>query len=483
MSTSIENKAVVGIVWSLMQRFGGMFVSFVTNVILARILTPDDFGVIGMLLIFLAIANTFVDGGFTSALIQKKNPTERDYSTIFYWNLLLSFVFVVILYVSAPLIAGFYRMPILVDVLRVQSWILIINALYNVQANILIKRLQFKRYALINLFATIIGSICAIIFAFCDFGVWSLVCKNLLSSFVMMIIIWFLSDWRPIRVFDIKSFKALGGFGVMVLFSNLIETIYTEMQGLVIGRVYSAKELGFYTQAKRLEEIPTLGLTSAINQVSFPLYSQLQEQLLELKKMLRKNMQILSYINMPLYFILILVAQPLIVLLFSEKWIASISYFQILCFAGMIYPLMSVNTNIIKSLGKGKLYFYLQFGKRMIGILLICFCSRFGMECLMWILVFIAFIMYVVNVIATKYLLHYSYQEHFEDVFPSFLNACVVFIFVYFVSLFVECNQFLLMFLQILIYGVLYVLLSAILKISGFKYILSLCKIKKHENN
>ena len=276
MPETLGTKTITGIIWSLIQRFGVMFVSFITNMILARILTPDDFGTVGMLLIFLSVANTFVDGGFAAALIQKKNPSREDYSTIFYWNLLVSVVLVAVLYITAPFIALFYKIPLLESILRVQSLVLIINAFSIVQQNILIKRLQFKRLALINLIANAIGAIVSIILAYQDYGVWCLVYKNLVSALGIALIVWIFSQWHPVLVFNKNSFRSLGGFGIMILFSNLVETIYTEIQGLIIGKVYSAKDLGYYTQAKRLEEIPTLGFSAAINQVTFPIFSSAQ---------------------------------------------------------------------------------------------------------------------------------------------------------------------------------------------------------------
>lgn len=423
MVESLGKKTVSGIIWSLIQRFGVMFVSFLTNVILARILTPDDFGTIGMLLIFLSVANTFVDGGFAAALIQKKNPSQEDYSTIFYWNLFVSVLLVGILYFCAPYIASFYKMPLLDSVLKVQSIILIINAFSIVQQNIFVKQLQFKRLAWVNLVANIVGATVSIILAYQNFGVWSLVYKNLISALGVVLIIWFISNWRPILVFDKKSFRSLGGFGIMVLFSNLVETIYTEIQGLIIGKVYSARDLGYYTQAKRLEEIPTVGLASAVNQVSFPIYSQLQDDYVALKNMLRKNIRFLAYINIPIFCVLILIAEPLIVLLFSDRWLESIPYFRILCTIGMIYPITSLNTNIIKSLGKGKLYFYLQLTKRGIGMIFLIIASKFGMHVFLWSLVFVTYLMYAINMFVVKKMLHYKYKEQLIDIIaPLFLS-------------------------------------------------------------
>lgn len=476
MSESLGNKTIAGVFWSLIQRFGVMFVTFIANMILARILSPDDFGMIGMLLIFLSVANTFVDGGFASALIQKKNPTHQEYSTIFYWNLIISLFFILLLYVSAPSIAGFYRIPLLSEILRVQGWVLLINAFSIVQQNILVKRMQFKKLALINLVANIISVAVAIKLAYSGYGVWSLVYKNLLSAFLIACICWISSKWKPSWIFDLKAFRSLGGFGIMVLFSNLVETIYTEFQGLIIGRAYSARDLGFYTQAKRLEEVPTLGITSAINQVSFPLYSQLQDDYAALKNMLRKNIRFLSFINIPIYCILILIAQPLIVLLFSDKWLESVPYFKILCFAGMIYPMTSLNTNIIKSLGRGKLYFSLQSIKRGIGIVIIIIASRFGINILMWALVLVSYMTYGINAWLIKKILNYSYTEQLKDILPSVVISFALFLLFDRLMACIDIHEYLLIIFVALFYAVSYISLSLILGISVFSEFVNVIK-------
>lgn len=478
MSESIGNKTVTGIIWSLTQRFGVMFVSFVTNMILARILTPDDFGAVGMLLIFLSVANTFVDGGFAAALIQKRNPSREDYSTIFYWNLFVSVLLVVVLYVASPFVAVFYRIPSLENILKVQSLVLIVNAFSIVQQNILIKRLQFKKLALINLVANVFGAVVSIVLAYHDYGVWSLVYKNLISAFVIALIVWGVSRWRPMLVFDKKSFRSLGGFGIMILFSNLVETIYTEIQGLIIGKVYSAKDLGYYTQAKRLEEIPTLGFSAAINQVTFPIFSSTQGNVEFMKEIVRKNMRMISLFVFPLYTLLIIIAEPLIVLLFSDKWLSAVPFFQILCFVGMIYPQNTINTNIVKALGLGKLYFYLQFGKRVLGVLFIFVGMQTGgLEGLMWSLVIVAYVVFVVNTFFANKLIHYGLKKQLQDVFKPVMFSISSFFLVY--LFFPTEGGLFTMFVQTMVFVGMYFLLVCIFSLKELKFVFNFLKHKK----
>lgn len=461
-----------------MQRFGVMIISFCANLVLARLLTPDDYGVIGMLLIFISVSNTFIDGGFGTALIQKKEPTQEDYSTIFFWNIFISVILTSILYISSPLISEFYRLPLLSDVLKVMGTVLVINAFSVVQTNILQKKFEFKKLATINIIANIAASILAIVLALRGFGVWSLVFRYLSCSLVISIILWITTKWKPMLTFKFKSFRTLGKFGGMVLLANLVETIYTEFQGLVIGRAFSAKDLGYYTQAKRLEEIPTLGISSAVNQASFPMYARLQDNKVALSLAVRKYVRALSLLVIPLYFLFILVAEPLITILFTEKWIESVDLFKILCLVGMIYPINTVNTNVIKSLGKGKLYFNLQLCKRVLGIALILFSVRYGLSAMMWSLVITSYIIFIVNAIFSDKLIGYSFIRQIGDAFMPFAISIIILCLVYPISL-LQINSYYNVIIQAVLFMLCYVLIMRLLKVNIVKDIFAQIKLLK----
>lgn len=478
MDTALKQKTISSILWSLVQRFGVMIISFCANLVLARLLTPDDYGVIGMLLIFISVSNTFIDGGFGTALIQKKEPTQEDYSTIFFWNIFISVILTGILYISSPLISEFYRLPLLSDVLKVMGTVLVINAFSVVQTNILQKKFEFKKLATINIIANIAASILAIVLALRGFGVWSLVFRYLSCSLVISIILWITTKWKPMLTFKFKSFRTLGKFGGMVLLANLVETIYTEFQGLVIGRAFSAKDLGYYTQAKRLEEIPTLGISSAVNQASFPMYARLQDNKVALSLAVRKYVRALSLLVIPLYFLFILVAEPLITILFTEKWIESVDLFKILCLVGMIYPINTVNTNVIKSLGKGKLYFNLQLCKRVLGIALILFSVRYGLSAMMWSLVITSYIIFIVNAIFSDKLIGYSFIRQIGDAFMPFAISIIILCLVYPISL-LQINSYYNVIIQAVLFMLCYVLIMRLLKVNIVKDIFAQIKLLK----
>lgn len=476
MNADLKQKTVKGVMWSLVQRFGVMIISFCANLVLARLLTPDDYGVVGMLLIFISISNTFVDGGFGTALIQKKKPTQEDYSTIFFWNIAISVILTGILYFSSPFISEFYRLPLLADVLKVMGTVLIINAFSAVQTNVLQKNLEFKKLATINIIANAAASILAIVLALNGFGVWSLVLRYLSCSMVVSVILWITTKWKPTLTFKLESFKTLGKFGIMVLLANLVETIYTEFQGLVIGKAFSAKTLGYYTQAKRLEEIPTSGISAAVNQASFPLYAQLQNDKNALRSAVRKYIRALSYLVIPLYFILIIIAESLINILFTEKWNASVNLFRILCFIGMIYPLNTVNTNVIKSLGKGKLYFNLQLWKRVFGIILILLSVRYGLYAMMWALVITAYAIFIVNALFSDKMIGYNWIRQIKDVLIPFAICILLVCIVYPFSL-LRIHTYCIAAIQAIAFALGYLTILKITKVNVVKDIVSQIKL------
>lgn len=327
MSDSLRERTISGMLWSFMQKFGTMAIAFVANIVLARLLTPDDYGCIGMLLIFIAVANTFIDGGFGSALIQKKEPTQEDYSTIFYWNLFLSIVLYGILFFTAPFIADFYEISLLTPVLRVQGGVLILNALSIIQCNQLRKQLRFRSIASVNLTASLLSVVITIVLAWIGWGIWALVAQQLLFSLFNAILFWSFNKWVPSFLFSKKSFKELFGFGGFILLSSLINTFCDNIHGVLIGKFFSPAIMGLYTQARKLEEIASTSISSVVNQVAYPVLSEFQNDNLSMIRVLQRFITSLAFLVFPLMMLLILIAKPLIILLYSDKWICECSLF------------------------------------------------------------------------------------------------------------------------------------------------------------
>ena len=426
MVGDLKQKTISGILWSGLQKFGSLAISFVANIVLARLLTPDDFGCIGMLAIFIVLSQTFIDGGFGAALVQKKNPTEEDYSTIFYWNIIVAVLLYALLFVTAPLIADFYRIPLLTDILRVQGISLIISSFYIIQTNRLIKQLNFKTLSLVTVIATLIGTLIAILMAYQGWGVWSLVAKEMITVLVTVVLLWYLCKWRPLLRFSFVSLKSLFSFGSMILLASLTNRLYENIQGLIIGRAFSAKDLGYYTQAKKIEEIPVNTFSDVVTQVTFPVYASIADQKEYLKGMIRKNVKVVNFLAFGVMTLLMVISEPIFIILFTDKWLDSIPLFQVLCIAGMLVPLNNVNTQLFKGVGRSDIFFMLQFVKRLIGLVIILFSIRWGLMAMMWAVALNAYVFYALNAYYTKRILDYTLREQFYDIFPNLLLAIIV---------------------------------------------------------
>ena len=464
----LKEKTISAMLWSSIGKFGTMGISFVSNMVLARLLMPEDFGLIGMLTIFIAISEVFILGGFGQALIQKKNPSHIDYSTVFYWNLFASLLFYTILYVSAPGIARFYNMPLLCKVLRVQSITLIVNSFAVVQSNQLIKQLRFKALSIRNLSAAIVGTIVAIVMAYKGFGVWSLVYSAIVSSTVGVILLWGQSTWRPKCEFSWQSFKDLFAFGGLMALSSLVDKIYNELQGLIIGKWYSPADLGYYSQAHKLEQVPIQALSQIVSQVSFPVFSSLQDNKERLLYGVRKNLTAVTYLNFPMSILLMVVGAPLIRLAYGTNWDVAIPYFQILCFAGMMFTTNTMNNQVIKALGKSNVYFYAQLAKRTIGIILMVIGATIGIWGLLGAVALNSYVFYFISASINKKLLGYGIASQLKDIGGNFLAAAVVGVIVYCFGALIPMNQYLMLCLQVLLYVVIYLFLSIVFKLDGY---------------
>ena len=462
----LKERTVSGMMWGGIGKVGTLTINFLTNLVLARLLMPEDFGAIAMLAIFLAVSNIFIQGGLGAALIQKKNPDHLDYSTVFYWNLVVAAVFYLILYVSAPFIADYYALPLVKPLLRVQSLVLLIQSFSIVQYTQLQKQMNFKALAIRNMAAALAGTLIAIPLALRGFGAWSLVASAILASIVNVLLLWKMSDWRPSWEFSLSSLKTLFSFGGLMLLSSLAETLYTNLQGLIIGKRFSAGDLGYFSQAKKLEDIPVTGLSSIVNDVTFPAFSSLQDDPDRLLAGVRKSTKALTFLNFPMMVLLMIVAQPLICLLYGSKWEPSAPYFQILCVSGLIYTVNTLNTNVIKSLGKGKIYFVIQITKRLIGIALILFGIRFGIYGLLWAVASVAYIGFIINTIVNKKLINYGLLRQIGDVGVCLLIAVVTGALTYGFGLLLHCHPYLTMLFQIILYVGLYISIAKILKIN-----------------
>ena len=476
MAEDIKKKTVFGMVWTAIERGGSLVMSFVSNLVLARLLLPEDFGVIGMLYIFIAVSGAFMIGGFSDALIQKENTSHMDYSTVFVWNMAMSVFLYIILFVSAPAIARFYDMPSLCGVLRVYGVILILVALSVVQSTLLRKQLQFKALSIRNLVASFCGLVVGIVMAYRGYGAWSLVASAIVNQIVNVILVWRISTWRPSLVFDKESFKGLFGFGGMMMLSSLIEKLYANIEGLLIGRWYSANEMGYYTQAKKLEDVPTGTLSYIVSTVPFPVFSKFQNDREKLLYGFRKNIKAITYLNFPMCVLMLVIAKPLIELLYGAKWDLSAPYFQLLCVGGMIYTMNSLNGSIVKAQGKGTLYFTIHICQRILGLVLMFLGIRYSVKGLLMAVVISNFINYISFSVANGKLLGYGLWLQLKDVFQSLLLSIISGLVVFVLGRCLPFHPFIVMAIQIVIFIIVYWSGSVLLKLDGYYTYLDVIK-------
>ena len=460
--------------WMAIQKYSTMFIQFISGIILARLLTPYDYGCIGMLTIFMVLAEAFIDGGFGSALIQKKRPTQEDYSTIFFWNLFMAVVLYAILFACAPAIARFYKIPLLSKVLRVQGVILFIYGFNIVQRNQLQKQLKFKPLSIVTLVSAIIALSVTIVMAYKGFGVWALVTQHILVALIPAIAFWFFVKWRPKFIFSWKSFKELFSFGLFMFLTHLINQFSTQLQGLLIGRFYNASTMGYYSKARRTEDLASTSISSVMTQVTYPLYAEMQDNKQALAGVIKRITMTLAYFSFPLLFILLLTAKPLFVILYSERWLQSVPYFQVLCIAGLAGCLQAVNYQSISAIGKSKTMFIWTVVKRVAGISAVIVGLIFwGMKGLLAGVVFNYWFSYFVNISLVSKHIGYKWYQQIKDLLPVGIVSVIIAVICYSIGHFLHLGMYAEGAIIMFVYLFLYIGWSVAFKPEAYRYFLS----------
>lgn len=472
---SLKQKAASGMVWTAFQKYSIMIIQFISGIVLARLLTPYDYGCIGMLAIFMVLAESFIDGGFGSALIQKKHPTQVDYSTIFWWNVGMAVLMYAVLYVCAPAISRFYSIPLLCDVLRVQGLVLFIYALNIIQRNLLRKKLNFKLLSIVSISTSIIALTITIVMAYKGFGVWSLVAQNILVAAIPSLVFWFYVKWRPIWAFSWKSFRELFSFGFYMFLGHLINQFGQKIQGLLIGKFYSPATMGYYSKAASTEHMASTSISSIMTQVTYPLYAEVQEDKNTLKNMIKRLTMTLAYITFPLMFLLLLCAKPIFVLLYSERWVQSIPYFQVLCIAGLAGCLQSVNLQVIAAIGKSNVLFYWTLLKRIVGIVaMVLGLVIWGMKGLLVGVVFNYWFSYFVNIALVSKYIGYKWTQQLSDLLPIAFISIAAAAISYGIGYLLELSMYPDGLLKLFVYIIVYMGWSYIFKPESYSYFLTI---------
>ncbi|WP_289021493.1 lipopolysaccharide biosynthesis protein [uncultured Salegentibacter sp.] len=464
---SLRKQATAGLVWTFAQQFSNQIIAFVVSIILARILLPEQFGLIGMVSVFIAVGNTLMDAGLTQSLIRDKDADQEDLSTVFYFNLAASAVIYLIIFFSAPLIAGFYEEPSLTKIVRVLCVTFVISAFGAIQSTRLTKVMNFKTQTLISVPSTVVSGIVGVSMAYSGFGVWSLVWSRVSASLMRTAQLWVYSKWTPSLQFNIPKFKDHFNFGYKLTLSSLLDTIFSNIYIIVIGKYFAASQVGFYVKSQSLKNLPVNNISSALNKVTYPLFAQIQEDDVRLKRVYKQIMQMVVFIIAPILIFAAVLAEPTFRLLLTEKWLPAVPYFQILCVTGILYPLNSYNLNVLKVKGRSDLFLKLEIIKKVLIIIGILIAIQFGIYALLYTQAILSIIAFYINSYNTGNFINYSSWEQTKDIFPIIIIGLCSGAIIYFTDLFLVQQEWLDIF-RILFGGVLgllvYFLISFILK-------------------
>lgn len=441
MSDSLRSKTVKGVIWSSIERFSTQGVQFLIMIIMARLLTPKDYGLIGMLAIFLAVAQSLIDSGFSQALIRKQDRTDVDNSTVFYFNIVVSSALYLILFIAAPFVADFYNQPELTSVMRVVCLGVILNSLAVVQRALLTVRIDFKTQAKASLSAAVISGCIGIVLAYCGFGVWSLVVQQLLNLSVNTLLLWIFSKWRPIAVFSWKSFHELFAFGSKMLASGLLDTLYRNIYPIVIGKLFSASSLGHYTRAQQFSEFPSSNVTGIIQRVTYPILCGIQDETERLEAVYRKFLKLSAFIIFPLMIGMSAVARPFIDIALGKQWGFCGQLLQIICFAMMWYPIHAINLNLLQVKGRSDLFLRLEIIKKILGITVLCITAPFGLVVMCYGQIFNSIVALVINTYYTGKLINVGFIRQMKDLLPTILLSLTMFGAILLVNGFIEVNM------------------------------------------
>ena len=437
MQDNMKNKAISGMFHSFIGVIANNGITFIVGVILARLLEPSDYGLLGMVAVFISISRIFVDSGMTTALIREKTVTNEEYSTVFYYNLGISIFIYFILFLIAGSVSSFFNEPLLVLIIRVVGLGIIVGAFGNIQRTILTKELDFKSQNKIDVFSAVLSSAVGIYLAFTGKGVWALVIMGLVRAITTSLLLMFTNRWTPLLAFEKKAFMKFFNFGYKMLLTGILATLYRNIYNIIIGRTYSAETLGYYTRAISLKDVVSMSVLGTVSKVGYPLLSSLQDDKERLSSGFKQLIKHVSYLNFPIFFGMIAISEPLIILLLGEKWISVIPYFRVLCLSAILAPHNSLNLNVLQIVGRSDLFLKIDVIKVAIGLCMISLSMIFnlGMKGLLGTILILSAIAFVANTYYSKRFIKYSLFEQIKDLMPSLSISVLMGLIVYRISL------------------------------------------------
>ncbi len=472
---NLQRKTISNLFWKYSERCGAQIIQFIVQIVLARLLTPADYGIIGLITVFISISLVFAQSGLGQALVQRRNIDNTEFSTVFYFSLVFSIVLYGILFMCSPFIAHFYNEPVLTPIVRVLGVTVIIGAINSVQQAYVQKTMQFKRFFWSTLGGTIVSAVVGISMAYMGFGVWALVGQQISNQVVNTLILWFTVKWRPQIVFSINKAKTLFSYGWKLLCSSLLDTIYNNIYSLIIGKFYSSADLGYYNRGKQFPILIIQNINSAIDSVLFPVLAEAQDEKSRLKSMVRRSIVTSTFLIFPAMAGLAAIAKPLTVILLTDKWLPAVPFIWFCCFTYAFWPVHTANLQAIKALGRSDIFLKLEIIKKIVGVVILIATIPFGLYIMMIGRCISTIISCFVNSYPNKKLLNYSYVEQVKDILPSCFLSIIMLAVILLIQL-LQFNSWLTIILQTFSGIVIYIGLAKIFKLECMKYIVNVIK-------
>lgn len=475
MSQHTKSNILSSLFWKLMERGGTQGIQFIVQIILARLLAPEQFGTIAIVMVFINLAQVFVQSGFNTSLVQKKDADEDDFSSVFYMSLGIAGILYVIMYISAPYIASFYRDPILTPVLRVLSITLFAGAFNSIQNAFVSRNLLFKKLFKSSLGAMLISGTLGIIAAYKGLGIWALVIQQLVNQVAITIIMWFTVKWRPTLIISFSKVRKLFSFGWKLLASALLDTGYQELRTLIIGRLYTPSILGYYNRGQLFPKVLVSNIDGSIQSVMLPTLSAYQDDKKRMKEMMRRAIVSSSFLIFPMMVGMAVVAEPLVKIVLTDKWLPAVPFLQIFCISYALMPIHTSNLQAINAMGRSDIFLRLEVIKKVIGLTILLISLPFGVYVIALSSILTGIIGTFINAYPNKELLNYSYKEQWLDIMPSLLISLIMGGIVYLFN-YLSIPEWQILILQIVSGSIIYLLLAKIFKIESFTYLVGTMK-------
>lgn len=470
-----KNSTLKNFVWRFAERCGAQLVTFIVSIVLARILAPEDYGQIALITVFTTIMQVFVDSGLGTALIQKKDADDLDFSSVFYFNFVICLILYVVMFVTAPFIAGFYGNSSLTSIIRVISLTIVISGVKGIQQSYVSRNMMFKRFFYSTLGGTVFSAFFGIALAYAGFGVWAIVAQQLSNTAIDTLILWLTVKWRPKRMFSWVRLKGLLSFGWKMLASSLLDTVYNNIRSLIIGKMYSSSDLAYYDQGKKFPNVIVTNINTSIDSVLLPTMASAQDDAGRVKSMTRRAIKTSTYIMAPLMMGLAFCAEPIVGLVLTDKWLPCVPFLRIFCVTYMFYPIHTANLNAIKAMGRSDLFLKLEIVKKVVGIALLLSTMWFGVMAMAYSLLISSILSQIINSWPNRKLLRYGYLEQLKDILSGIALAVLMGCCVNLVELFHLTNIVTLL-IQIPLGALIYIIASALLHLESFEYMMDLIR-------